>query len=169
MAVAALSPSFAGVAGVGPLAARKVLLTATGLKDIGFFTVDAVRTWTLSSPAVFEVSALEASVSDPPLTLTSAELMTDSTFSVSGLTSSFSSLSALPFTRGASGVTSWLVVSVGFCSHVSKVSSRPPNPDRRTSSCSGDILDVAIGSEVASVAIIRLQKCLREIKELRMR
>jgi len=40
---APLSPSFEGVAGVDPLAARNVLLTDTGLKDANFFTVDAVR------------------------------------------------------------------------------------------------------------------------------
>lgn len=109
--MAALSPSFEGAAGVAPFAARKVLLTETGLKEVGFFTADAVRTWPFSSPAVFEVSAFEASVSDPPLTLTSAELTIDSTFSVSGLSSY---LSALPFTRGASEGTSWLAVSVRF-------------------------------------------------------
>jgi hypothetical protein len=41
--VAGLSPSFEGVAEVAPLAARKVLLTDTGLNEAGFFTVDAVR------------------------------------------------------------------------------------------------------------------------------
>jgi len=39
-----LSPGFEGVAVVAPLAARKVLLTDTGLKDASFFTVDVVRT-----------------------------------------------------------------------------------------------------------------------------
>lgn len=43
VAVAALSPSFEGVAEVAPLAARKVLLTETGLKDANFFMVEVVR------------------------------------------------------------------------------------------------------------------------------
>lgn len=43
VAAAALSPSFEGVADVAPLAARKVLLTDTGLKDANFFTVEVVR------------------------------------------------------------------------------------------------------------------------------
>lgn len=73
-----LSPSFEGAAAVAPLAARKVLFTETGLKDANFFTVDAERTWPFSSPR-FLVSAFEASVSDPPLTLTSAELTIAST------------------------------------------------------------------------------------------
>jgi hypothetical protein len=130
-AVAALSPSFEGVAGVAPFAARKVLLTDTGLNDVGFFTADAVRTWPFSSPAVFEVSAFDASVSDPPLTLTSVELTNDSTLSVSGLSSS---LSALPFTRGASEGTSWLSVSVGFYAQISKLLSSPTDGFLRTSS-----------------------------------
>lgn len=41
--VAGLSPSFEGVAEVAPFAARKVLLTDTGLNDVNFFTLDAVR------------------------------------------------------------------------------------------------------------------------------
>ena len=38
-----LSPNFDGAVVVAPLAARKVLLTETGLKDAVFFTVDDVR------------------------------------------------------------------------------------------------------------------------------
>jgi hypothetical protein len=100
VAGATLSPSF-GVAEVAPLAARKVLLTETVLKDMGFFMVEEVRTWPFSSPAVFEVSAFEASVSDPPLTLTSAEMMADSAGSVSGLM--LPSFSEFPFMRDCSG------------------------------------------------------------------
>lgn len=44
--VAPLSPSFTGVA---PLAARKVLLTDTALKVVGFLTVEVVRKWPFSS------------------------------------------------------------------------------------------------------------------------
>jgi hypothetical protein len=62
------------------LAARKVRLTDTDLKVCGFLTADEVRTWPLSSDDLmpFEV---DASVSDPPLTLTSAEFTSSSTIS----------------------------------------------------------------------------------------
>jgi len=55
------------------LDARKVLLTETALKVVGFLTVDEVLSWPLSSFRGFDESALDASVSDPPLTLTSVE------------------------------------------------------------------------------------------------
>lgn len=56
------------------LAARKVLLTETALKVAGFLAAEPVRLWLLS-PSF----ALEASVSDPPLTLTSVECNCSST------------------------------------------------------------------------------------------
>lgn len=40
---APFSPNLAGAGGVAPFAARKVLLTETGLNEANFFTVDAVR------------------------------------------------------------------------------------------------------------------------------
>lgn len=93
---AALSPGFEGPA---PLAARNVLFTETALKEVSFLTVEVLRTWPFSSPWPFDVSAFEVSVSDPPLTLTSAELMIASVRSDSNLDSSFA---YSPFTRGSS-------------------------------------------------------------------
>jgi hypothetical protein len=61
-------------------APKNVLLTETDLKLCGFLTVDEVRTWLGSF--VFET---DASVSEPPLTLTSAELMRSSTMSLIAL------------------------------------------------------------------------------------
>jgi hypothetical protein len=61
--------------GAAALDARNVLLTETALKVAGFFADEAVRTWPLSLPSfTFDPSALEASVSEPPLTLASVEL-----------------------------------------------------------------------------------------------
>lgn len=64
------------------LDAKKVLFTETDLKVAGFF-VDEVLEWPLSS--FLDASGLEASVSDPPLTLTSVELITSSTISLTSL------------------------------------------------------------------------------------
>lgn len=66
------SPIF-GVDVPDTLAARKVLLTDTDLNDASFLTLESVRRCPLPSLADFVVSAFDASVSDPPLTLTSAE------------------------------------------------------------------------------------------------
>lgn len=104
----ALSPGFAGAA---PLAARNVLFTDTGLKEVGFLTVEVLRVWPFSSPVPFEVSAFAASVSDPPLTLTSAELSSASARSDKNFESS---LAYPPFIRGVSLSTFWLVV---VCKH----------------------------------------------------
>jgi hypothetical protein len=82
-----LSPGLAKVVPVEPLAARNVLFTETALNDFGL-TVEADRPWPFSSVWLFEVSAFVASVSDPPLTLTSAELTTPSPPSLSGLSAS---------------------------------------------------------------------------------
>ena len=69
--VGGLSPGF-GVVLLGlPLDARNVLFTETALNVAGFFAEDPDRPWPLS--------AREASVSDPPLMLTSAELTGSST------------------------------------------------------------------------------------------
>lgn len=92
-----LSPSLPAVA-TAPFAARKVLLTDTDLNDVGFFTADTVREWPLRSPSFFVESPLDASVSEPPLTLTSVEFTSSSTMSVMCL---FSNSSAgEPFRRG---------------------------------------------------------------------
>jgi hypothetical protein len=72
-----LSPAFGGV---GPFAARKVLLTDTALNDIGFLTVEEVRTWPSTVPFDFT-----ASLSDPPLTLTSADVTATSAASRIGV------------------------------------------------------------------------------------
>ncbi len=70
------------VAPAAPLAAKKVLLTDTALKLFGFAAVEEVRMWPLPSANLWERSALDASVSEPPLTLTSVELTSSSTMSV---------------------------------------------------------------------------------------
>lgn len=54
--------------------ARKVLLTETDLNVAGFLTVEPARPCPLSSSLLFEPSARDASVSDPPLALASAEV-----------------------------------------------------------------------------------------------
>lgn len=122
--VAGFSPSFEGAVGATPFAARKVLFTETGLNEANFLTVDVVRACPLSSPTAFEASAFEASVSDPPLTLTSAEMPPASAGSaLSSLTSFFS---FAPFTRGwgCSKGASWLVGSVLFWAQISKMCQR---------------------------------------------
>lgn len=109
-----LSPSLDAVEVVVLLAARKVLFTETGLNDMAFFTDEPLRRWPFSSGWVFEVSAFEASVSDPPLTLTSAEVRDVSIGSTSCLDSSLS-VFGFPFTRYCSvGETSLLVLWVVF-------------------------------------------------------
>jgi hypothetical protein len=65
---AGLSLSFDEAVVAFALAARKVLFTDTALNVAGFFAVELVRPWPLSP------SLRDASVSEPPLTLTSAEL-----------------------------------------------------------------------------------------------
>ena len=65
-APAPLSPFFAAVEAVAPLAARNFLFTDTLLKEIGFLAVEDVRT----CPSAF---ALSASLSDPPLALPSVD------------------------------------------------------------------------------------------------
>lgn len=77
---APLSPDFGGVGPVAPFAARKVLLTDTALNDIGFLTVEEVRTW--PSTVLFDFTA---SLSDPPLTLTSADVTATSVASRIGV------------------------------------------------------------------------------------
>lgn len=78
--LAPLSPDLGGVAPVAPFVARKVLLTDTALNDIGFLTVEEVRTW--PSTVLFDFTA---SLSDPPLTLTSADVTATSTASRFGV------------------------------------------------------------------------------------
>jgi hypothetical protein len=75
-----LSPGLGGVGPVAPFAARKVLLTDTALNDIGFLTVEEVRTWPSTVPFDFT-----ASLSDPPLTLTSADVTATSAASSIGV------------------------------------------------------------------------------------
>jgi hypothetical protein len=77
---------------VAPLVAKKVLLTETDLKLFGL-TLDDVRAWLLESDLPLG-SALDASVSEPPLTLTSAEFTSSSTMSAICL---FSISSVTPF------------------------------------------------------------------------
>lgn len=77
------------------LAARKVLLTETDLKVAGFLADEPVRAYPLSSSLFLEPSPREASVSDPPLVLASAEFSWSSTLVMCLLATS--SLPALPF------------------------------------------------------------------------
>lgn len=92
------------VAFAGLLDARKVLLTETALKLLGL-AEDEVRTWPLPSANLWDASAFDASVSEPPLTLTSAEFTSSSTISVICLCSISSED---PFTAGADEVTWWV-------------------------------------------------------------
>ena len=101
-----LSPVFEEEA-AALFAARKVLLTDTDLKLEGFLT-DEERTLPLSSLS-FEISVFDASVSDPPLTLTSAELTSSSTMSAICL---FSMSSSEPFSCPLTVSTCWVVVSI---------------------------------------------------------
>lgn len=101
-----------GVAGFSPilgllalevaLDARKVLLTETDLKVAGFL-VEEVLEWPLSS------FFLDVSVSEPPLMLTSAELTTSSTISLTSLSTIATEESPFKTTSGHAGA-SW----VGF-------------------------------------------------------
>lgn len=115
--MAPFSPALIGVPVVTPFAARKVLLTETALKVVGFLMVDAVRVWPRPSTDAFDVSGLVPSVSDPPLTLTSAELTVPSTRSVSDL---ISSPLASPFIFGVPAVTSWLLFVMGVLPKLAK-------------------------------------------------
>lgn len=65
------------VSGALLFAPRKVLLTETALKVAGFLIADEVRAWFLSPSRCFVPS-----VSEPPLTLASAELHWSSTFAM---------------------------------------------------------------------------------------
>lgn len=79
--MAAATDSGRDVVPVALLDARNVRFTETDLKLWGFFTVEEDRAWPLSADSLVE-SVLNASVSEPPLTLTSAELTSSSTMSV---------------------------------------------------------------------------------------
>lgn len=91
------SPILDGVVVPEAFAARKVLFTDTDLKDANFLTLESVRKCPLPSTAALVISAFEASVSDPPLTLTSAEATFESMVSAGSLRSS---LSCTPFIVG---------------------------------------------------------------------
>lgn len=69
---------------------KKVLFTLMALNEAGFLTPDAVRLCPLSPWRSLALSDLAASVSDPPLMLTSAELTSSSTSSVTCLLSMLS-------------------------------------------------------------------------------
>lgn len=86
--------------------ARNVLLTETALNVAGFLAEDAVRPWPLS-PSFFAQSVREASVSDPPLTLTSAELSCSSTLVMRLFEMSSIVVARLPFTVGGSRAAWW--------------------------------------------------------------
>lgn len=82
------------------LEAKKVLLTDTDLKVAGFLAEEVLE-WPLSS--FLEWSVFEASVSEPPLVLTSAELTTSSTISLTSL--STIAVEDSPFKSGPAGVS----------------------------------------------------------------
>jgi hypothetical protein len=106
-----LSATFEGALVEAPLAARKVLLTETGLNEAGFLTDEEVRPWPFSSGLSFD---REASLSDPPLMLTSAEFTRSSTMSEICLfsISSGAALTVSPFTCGWSESTCWASESI---------------------------------------------------------
>lgn len=80
--VEGLSPTLGTLVLDVALEAKKFLFTETDLKVMGFLT-DEVLEWPMSSFLTW--LSLEASVSDPPLMLTSAELTTSSTMSWTNL------------------------------------------------------------------------------------
>lgn len=86
---------------VPDLAARNFLLTETALKVAGFLTVEPARRCPLSPSLSLAPSARAASLSEPPLTLGSAEFAWSSTL-VMRLFSTSSGV-MLPFTAGALG------------------------------------------------------------------
>lgn len=98
--VGPLSPSFDGVTAVEAFDAKNVLFTETALKEgTGFLTAEVDRIWPPFSSPIFEVSAFVTSVSDPPLTLTSAELLMGSRKSEFCLTPSLSTVTLFPSTE----------------------------------------------------------------------
>lgn len=78
---------------------RNVLLTETDLKLVGFLAADEARPFPLSSLGLV-ARPVDASVSEPPLTLTSAEIADPSRRSVTCLLAT-SSRGAGPFSEGA--------------------------------------------------------------------
>lgn len=119
-------------AAAGALLPRKVLLTDTDLKVAGFLMADEVLLCALSPSLEAVPSGLDASVSEPPLTLTSAEFTKSSTMSESCLPP-ISSEEAAPFTRGCDGSTScesalMVMIFVGACGQQSgqQTAARPP-------------------------------------------
>lgn len=92
---------FSPSTGDGPvepaLAARNFLLTETALK-VAFLTVELVRRCPLSPSFSFDPSVRDISVSEPPLTLGSAELACSSTLVIRLF--STSSATSVPFTVG---------------------------------------------------------------------
>lgn len=89
------------------LDARNVLLTETALNVAGFFAEEPVRPWLLSPSLCLVQSVREASVSDPPLTLTSAELIWSSTLVMRLFAISSLFVERLPFTVGGSRAAWW--------------------------------------------------------------
>jgi hypothetical protein len=94
--------------GAEALAVRNVLLTLMALKEAGFFTA------LFASSLVLEASDLAASLSDPPLILTSVEFTKSSTMSEMCLfsNSSAAEAGASPFTCGRLRSTSFESVSM---------------------------------------------------------
>lgn len=88
--------------------ARKVLFTETALKVAGFLVEELARPRLLSPFFCFAQSAREASVSEPPLTLTSAELVCcSSTRAMRLLAMSSRLVEGVPFRVESSAAASW--------------------------------------------------------------
>lgn len=102
------------VLGAELFALRKVLLTLTALKEAGFLTAEEPRPWLFASSLVLEASDLAASLSDPPLMLTSVEFTKSSTMSEMCLfsNSSVAEAAASPFTCGRLASTFCETVSI---------------------------------------------------------
>lgn len=116
VAAAALSLGLVGAAGAELLTVRNFWLTLMDLKAAGFLTDDRARAWPLSSPSlVFDASPLAASLSEPPLMLTSVDRTKSSTMSAMCLLSRSSVALLLaaesPFTCSCSAPASLLSVS----------------------------------------------------------
>jgi len=127
-----LSLGFAGAVVAEPLVVRNVLLTLIDLKD--FLTDEEVRPWPFSSSLSLDASPLDASLSEPPLTLTSVEFTKSSTISEMCLfsISSVTLAAASPLRCGSSESAfceSGVILIAGSGSEVKAASSDRPRRD----------------------------------------
>jgi hypothetical protein len=159
--VGALSLALGWAPGAGALAVRKVLLTLIALNDAGFFAAEETR---LLESLVLDASDLAASLSDPPLMLTSVEFTRSSTISEMCLfsNSSVAEAGASPFTCGrlrstfCESVSILIVCGAGYCGQRRRTETAKETGATLTSSA----VEVRVASSDRclgdSVAILRL-------------